>query len=103
MPWYALRTVYHFGIKADGKNVFEERMVSIEASDWAQAHAKAEIESAAYAKENYVLVHPECSGYKQDGPSLIDGYEIWSELFESSQTLEEFYAERYSKYQYHPD
>lgn len=103
MPWYAIRTVYHFGIKTDGKNVFEERVVSIEASDWAQAHTKAEIESAAYAKENNVLVHPERSGYQQDGQPLSDGYEIWSELFESGQTLEAFYAERYSKYQYFSD
>jgi hypothetical protein len=103
VPWYAVRTVYHFGVKSDGKNVFEERVVCFEASGWPEAHRKADQESGAYAKENKFIAHPEHSGYEQDGQPLINGYELWSELFESNQTLEEFYAERYSKFEYHPE
>lgn len=103
MPWYAVRTVYHFGIKSDGTNVFEERVVSFEATGWPEAYAKAENESEAYAKENSFVAHPEHSGYEEDGETLLDGYELWSELFEARQTLAEFYAERYTKYEYHPE
>lgn len=103
MPWYAARTVYHFGVKNDGTNIFEERVVSFEAADWQEAHAKADAESLAYAKDRNLSVHPERSGYEQDGEQLIDGYELWSELFESRLSLQEFYAERYAKYEYHPD
>ncbi len=103
MPWYAVRSVYHFGTKSDGSNVFEERVVSFEASGWPEAHAKAEVESEAYAKENNFIAHPEHSGYEQDGEKLIDCYELWSELFEARQSLEAFYAERYAKYEYHPE
>jgi hypothetical protein len=103
MPWYAIRTVYHFGTKNDGTNVFEERVVCFEAASWAEAHAKADTESDKYAKAHEMEAHPEQSGYEQDGEPLIDGYEIWSELFESRDTLEEFYAKRYAAYEYHPD
>ena len=41
--------------------------------------------------------------YEQDGDALIDGYEVWSELFESAESLEEFHQSRYGKYEYHPD
>jgi len=103
MPWYAIRTVYQFGVKADGKNVFEERIVSLQASDWDEAHAKAKAESRAYENDADVTAHPQRDGYEQDGESLIDGYEIWSELFESSLSLEDFFADRYSKHEYHPE
>jgi hypothetical protein len=103
MPWFAIRTVYHFGVKADGTNVFEERVVSFEAASSAEAHHKADVESEAYAKENDFIAHSEQSGYKQDGAALIDGYEIWSELFESRESLEQFYASRYSRYLYMPE
>jgi hypothetical protein len=103
MPWYAVRTVYHFDTKSDGKNVFEERIVSFNASGWEEAHTKAEAEADAYANERHVVAHPEHSGYEQDGQPLIDGFELWSELFEAFQSLEEFYADRYARYEYHPD
>jgi len=103
MPWFAIRTVYHFGVKSDGTNVFEERVACFEASNSAEAHRKADAESDAHAKQNNFVVHPEQSGYEQDGSSLLDGYEIWSELFESQESLEQFYANRYAKYLYTPD
>ncbi len=103
MPWYAIRSVYHFGAKADGTNIFEERVVSIHAESWAGAHAKGEIESENYSRENGFDCHPEQEGYQQDGKQQIDLYEIWSQLFESKLSLTNFFAERYTRYDYLPE
>jgi hypothetical protein len=103
MPWYAIRSVYHFGVKADGTNVFEERVVSFEAGDWNEAHAKGEQESIEYAESRKFECHPDQMAYMQDGEPQLDAYEVWSELFESRLTLAEFFAERYEKYRYTPD
>lgn len=100
MAWFAIRTVYHFGKKSDGTNVFEERVVCFEAESADAAYDKAITESERYETENNVVAHPEQSGYQQDGKVLIDGYELWSELFESKEPLEVFYADRYGKYEY---
>ena len=103
MPWYAIRTVYLFGSKDDGTNVFEERVVCFSADSWTEAHRKSEAESQEYATANGLEVHPQQSGYEQDGESLIDGYELWSELFESRLTLSDFYQQRYLAFLYTPD
>lgn len=103
MPWFAIRSVYHFGTKSDGTNVFEERVVCFEAASSEEAHKKAQSESTAYAETNGFTAHEEQSGYEQDGDALIDGYELWSELFESKEDLEQFYESRYGKYLYHPE
>jgi len=50
-----------------------------------------------------MTAHHEFSGYEQDGSPLIDGYELRSELFESRQSLDEFYADRYGRYEYHAE
>ena len=102
MPWFAIRSVYLFGIKPGDVNVFEERVVCFEAETSDVAHAKAEVEAEEYARDNKIVLHPEQSGYKQDGNPLIDKYEVWSELFEARLTLNEFYENRYSKYLYEP-
>lgn len=103
MAWYAARTVYLFGKKRNGKNVFEERVVAFEAQSWEEVHAKASEEARRYAQENEVDGHPDQVAYKQDGSPLIDGYEIWSDMFEASATLDEFYAKRYANFEYRPD
>jgi hypothetical protein len=103
MPWFAIRSVYHFGTKSDGTNIFEERVVCLEARDADEAHEKAAQESIRYAEENGYEVHPERDGYTQDGEPLIDGYEVWSILFQCRRSLAEFYAARYSNYDYHPE
>jgi hypothetical protein len=103
MPWFAIRTVYRFSVKADGTNVFEERVVAFEAASTDEAHRKADVESGVYAKQNNLLAHSEQSGYRLDAEPLIDGQEVWSELFEAHATLNEFYAGRYSAYLYTPD
>ena len=89
MPWFAIRTVYHFSTKVDGTNVFEERVVSFEAANFEEAHRKADAESDTYARQNKFIAHPEQSAYQQDGLTQIDGCEIWSELFESRESLEQ--------------
>jgi hypothetical protein len=103
MPWYAIRSVYHFGVKDDGSNIFEERVVSLHADSWADAHAKGEVESENYSRENGFDCHPEQEGYEQDGEPQIDQYEIWSQLFESRLSLVDFFAERYTRYDYSPE
>jgi hypothetical protein len=104
MPWYAIRTVYLFGQKPDGvTNVFEERVVAFEAASWDEANAKGDAESTAYAEVNGFEAHPEQSGYEQDGAALVDGYEVWSELFEAPLGLDEFYARRYEAYAFEPE
>jgi hypothetical protein len=103
MPWYAIRSVYHFGVKEDASNIFEERIVSIHAGSWDEAHTKGEKESDEYAIQHNMTCYPEQEGYKQDGENQIDGYEIWSQLFESKLSLETFFAERYSRYDYKPE
>lgn len=103
MAWYAIRTVYHFGMKDDGKNVFEERVVCFQAESWKEAHDRAREESHVYAEANDFTPHPEQVGYEQDNEALIDGYELWSELYEDNASLEEFYAKRYTQFEHHPE
>lgn len=105
MNWYAVRTIFHFGIKDDGKNIFEERVVAFEAKDADMAFEKAEIESKEYAcidGEERFTVHPDVELYVQDGEQLIDGYEVWSELYETNESIDDFYENRYEKYRYYP-
>lgn len=106
--WFGIRTVYLFGKKKDGTNVFEERVVAFSGSSEAEAFRKAERESDRYAASNGIGIgkmkcHPDMVAYFQDGENLIDGYEVWSELFESSEDLESFYTSRYVRYAYEPD
>lgn len=102
MGWYAVRNIYHFGTKRNGKNIFEERIVGFEAADFEEAHAKGAEESDCYAKSNGFDVYSEQDVYKQDGTPLIDGYELWSCLYESDKTLEVFYKDFYERYEYDP-
>lgn len=108
--WYSVRTLYLWGQKADGINVFEERVVTFEAKSDAEVFAKAQKEANTYADgdgEGYE-VYPEQTSYQllsdnENENNLIDGYEVWSQLFEGYETLEEFYQNRYAQYEYHPD
>lgn len=106
MNWYAVRTIFQFGKKRDGTNVFEERIVVFEAENPGDAFKKAELEANRYArtdnKEGF-KIHPDMELYEQDGEPLIDGYEVWSQLFETRDDMNDFFAERYTKYAYHPD
>ena len=104
MPWFAIRSVYHFGRKRDGSNIFEERIVAFQSESADRALDKAQIESEEYLNVAELLdVHPDRVAYEQDGEALIDGYELWSELSESSKGLVDFYADRYLRGDYHPE
>ena len=103
MPWFAIRTVYLFGQKADGANVFEERVVCFSAASWDEANARGDAESSAYAEANGFEAHAEQAGYELDAAALADGHEVWSEMFESRLALDAFYAQRYTAFEFEPD
>lgn len=103
MAWYGMRSIYLFGKKSDGTNIYEERIVSIESDSFEAALEKGALESERYAAENEIEALPEREGYEQDGDTLIDEYELWSCLFESRESPAEFYASRYAKYDYEPE
>lgn len=102
MGWYGIRIVYHFGVKSDGTNVFEERVVVFEGASLKEAHDKAHVEAQEYSNGEFVI-HPDQTGYRQDGDPLIDSYEVWSELYEADMSLGEFYEARYKQFNYRPD
>jgi hypothetical protein len=103
MAWFGIRSIYLFGQKSDGTNLFEERVVCFEAGSADEAHDKAKVESERYTADNGLEVFPERESYEQDGDALIDGYEVWSAMFESPESLADFYAARYTKYEYEPE
>jgi hypothetical protein len=103
MAWYGIRSVFLFGTKADGTNFFEERVVCFEAATSDEALERGLKEAQLYADENGLIRHPEHASYEQDGDTLIDGYEVWSHMFEFKGSLEDFYQQRYTDYDYHPE
>ena len=106
MAWFAVRSVYLWAQRSDGNNVFEERVVVFEAPSRDEAWEKAMREAEAYRTErrevSYVK-HPDSVMYDLDLGPYEDGAEVWSEMFQSPQSLEHFYAERYEKYEYSPE
>lgn len=103
MPWFGVRSVYRLGGKPDGTNLYEERVVCVEAPSFDDALAKSHAEAQAYASDNGFTWYPVTVAYEQEGDRLIDGYEVWSELFESRENLESFWQNRYERFEYHPD
>ena len=103
IKWFAIRTVFLFGQKKDGTNIFEERVVVFSAKTEEEAFAKAEEEAEQYAALNQMEWYPWQIAFNQEGEPLIDGYEVWSELYESSEDLQSFVKSRYEQYEFHPD
>lgn len=103
MAWFGVRSVYLFGRKSDGTNVFEERIVCFKAGSADEALERGRVESERYAADNGMEAFPVRESYEQDGDSLIDGYEVWSVLLESRDSLADFFADRYAKYDYRPE
>ncbi len=101
--WYGIRSIFLFGSKKDGTNVFEERVVVFSATTVERAFAKAKKEAEDYAKVLDMKRHPYMEAYIQDGDDLIEGYEVWSVLCESRENLDSFVKHRYGQYEYHPD
>jgi len=105
MPWYSIRHVFSFEMRQSGPNVFEERVVCFEAGSWAEAHEKAEKEAAEYAARSKMTYHPMQVGYELDDEDATrrNGAEVWSELYDFTGTLEDFYQSRYARYPHDPD
>ena len=101
--WFGIRTFCHFGKKRDGTNIFEERVVVFSATTVDEAFAKAEREGDQYAADREFERHPWLESYWQDGDPLIDGYEVWSTLYQSSEDLQTFVKSRHEQCEYHPD
>ena len=103
ISWYGIRTVYHFGKKKDGKNLFEERICVFSGASEAEVFEKSQREAQQYSEFHKMAWHPVQEAYLQDGDVLIDGYEVWSEVFEFDGGLDSFVTSRYQRYVYHPD
>ena len=106
MEWFAVRSIFLFGKKRDGKNIIEERITVFEAEDPDAAFEKAAQEAEEYAKNEEredFEIFAEMELYRQDGDPLIDGYEVWSQLFETHEDMATFFKNRYDKYEYTPD
>lgn len=101
--WYGVRSVFLLSQKKDGTNVFEERVVVFTGVSVDRAFAKAQKEADRYAKALNVKRHPHMEAYIQDGDPLIDGYEVWSVLYESPAGLGAFYKERYDRCRHRPE
>lgn len=103
MEWYGIRSLFLFGQKSDGTNVFEERVVCFRGATLEEAHRKGTEEAQRYALDNGFELYAEQIGYQQDGEGLIDGYEVWSVMYEAQLSLEDFYNEKYAQYRYDPE
>jgi hypothetical protein len=104
MRWFAVRALFKFGIKSDGKTVIEERIVCFRADDAEEGLERAVAESDLYAAQTGIQeVHDQFDVFELDGESLIDAYEIWSHLFETHLSLSEFFDEHFLKCRYHPE
>lgn len=99
--WFAIRQLFLWGTTDEGLNVFEERIVSFAGTE-EEAYAKATKDADDYAADGGFVVHSQMDGYRQDGEALIDGYEVWSTMYQSPLSLEEFYSGHYEKLAYHP-
>ena len=77
--------------------------MAIEAPSFDEALQNADDEAAEYERAHGYTAHQDQMAYEQDGDDLIDGYEIWSQLFEARLSLDDFYAERYARFDYHPE
>ena len=105
MSWYAIRTLYHLGTKRNGKYVYEERIVSFCGENFDEAFKKATIESFEYCSclgNDRQSPYSIKVAYEVDEYTLYDGYELWSNLYESYLNIRQFYKEKYSKYKYIP-
>ena len=104
--WYGVRSVFHMFMKESGVNVFEERVVCFEAASYEELFEKSAREAERYARGDGSMgasAHPDQISYQIDaesGAKLVDGLELWSQLFEFRGTLEEFYSKRYDVYEF---
>ncbi|NBV23549.1 MAG: hypothetical protein EBS05_16720 [Proteobacteria bacterium] len=103
LQWFGVRSLFFWGTRGDGMNIFEERICVFSGESFDEAFAKAEKEADVYADSIGALCHSWQEAYYQDGDALIDGYEVWSQLFEAKADLETFFQMRYAQFDYHRD
>jgi len=99
--WFGVRSVFFWGTRADGINIFEERICVFSGNSFEVAFKKAELEADIYAEYIGAICHSDQEAFEQNGDALIDGYEVWSQLLEFNGDLEAFFQSRYAKYDYH--
>lgn len=103
ITWWSIRTIYLFNTKKDGTNIFEERVCAFSGITDDEVFAKAAIEAEEYSQFHKMPWHHRQEGYLQDGDSLIDGYEVWSQLFEYDGDIDAFVKTRYEVFTYNPE
>ncbi len=104
--WFAVRTIYKFGKKKNGRNIYEERIVTFSGINLDEIWHKAEIEANEYSlhlRYNGKLKYITTMAYLQDGDKLIDGYEVWSCQYESNYPIRKFIKQKYDVFEYNPD
>jgi len=103
--WFAVRSVFKFGEKKDGTNIFEERVVLFRAENEKEAFARAEDEAREYLDEDDdEEMHPHLELYKiDDDVDDLDGQEVWSFLTQSDLEIEDHFDERFDKAEYQID
>lgn len=103
MPWFGVRSVYLFGQKSNGTNLFEERIVCFEAATIDDALEQAMSESEQYADEGNFELYPEWTASEYEGNARLDACEVWSAVFEARMSLDEFFDARYTRFEHHPE
>ena len=96
---YAIRSLYTIAIAPDGKYVYEERVVHFSGKTEAEAVAKAELESIERSDRLEIDVFGERLSCRIGRLSLDDGVELWSDEMESHLEVDDFYQQKYSKFE----
>ena len=79
--------------------VYEERVVHFTGKTESEALAKAELESIERSDRFEIDVYGERLSCKLDRLNLDDGVELWSDEMHSLLEVDEFYQQKYSKFE----
>jgi len=101
MEWFAVRTIYRHRKVTKGNGVFEEKITIYRAADADAALEMARRDTKQYLELNkdfvkagrydvFVLGHSEGD---------LHGREVWSQLNEGPFDTDEFYRDKYEKYE----
>ena len=70
--WFGIRSIYLFGRKKDGTNVFEERVVAFSGRTVAEAFTKARKEADKYARDLKLKRHQQQVAYENTNQQKLD-------------------------------
>jgi len=96
---FAIRSLYTIAIAQDGTYLYEERVVHFSGKTEAEALAKAEMESMDRADHLEIDVYGERLICQIDHLNLADGVELWSDEMQSPLEVDEFYQQKYSRFE----